>query len=81
MQCCGINGPADWESIGNKSIPTSCCKEVPLHELTQTFTCFEPNAYKDGCYLLFLEGLKQEAVIIGSSAAIVAALQVILYNH
>ncbi|XP_077293192.1 CD63 antigen-like [Arctopsyche grandis] len=78
LQCCGDNGPSDWLTFGNKTIPISCCKEAPFDENTKQASCPETLAFTSGCFPLLLEGLQQQSVILGSVAIIVAALQMVV---
>lgn len=54
LQCCGMNGPADWvDHSKNRTLRSSCCR--PEHIDTETQDCrlayplFKDKYFQDGC--------------------------------
>lgn len=73
MDCCGINGPADWNKVfPDGTIPKSCCKKLPVN----IDNCTLEWANKDGCKPILLQLLDKKSIILGGVGIGVALIQV-----
>lgn len=70
LQCCGINGAADWMANG-REVPTSCCPEG-------LNACNTGTAFARGCGPLLHDVVSGSGKLIAWIAMIFAAFEV---NH
>ncbi|XP_011629543.1 CD63 antigen-like [Pogonomyrmex barbatus] len=70
LECCGVTGPSDFNTIHHMSIPGSCCglKEE---------TCPESDAYQQGCAEALEDFFKSACKILGGIALGIAAAELI----
>uniref|UniRef100_A0A2M4AUK4 Tetraspanin n=2 Tax=Anopheles triannulatus TaxID=58253 RepID=A0A2M4AUK4_9DIPT len=78
MQCCGINGPEDWEPIyKNDTVPRACCHRMPVG----VNKCTREYASTEGCFSKLSNFLGSKSLIlagIGIGLAIVQLIAVLL---
>ncbi|CAH2217334.1 jg5644 [Pararge aegeria aegeria] len=77
LQCCGINGPADWKN-NSLPIPSTCCAGQELVENTPV-TCTEtsPTLHKKGCLDEILTHLKPLSLLLGGVGVGIAFVQLL----
>lgn len=74
LDCCGIQGPDDWEHVfHNTTLPPSCCSEIP----TTTEDCTKQHAHPKGCINKLLLLLNSNIAILASVATTVAIVQLL----
>jgi CD63 antigen len=76
LQCCGMNGPTDWNQIGlrDNAVPDSCCKELPAHGKCDSNSI---HLYEDGCMLRLKAAIESSALILGGVGVGIAIVQLI----
>lgn len=74
LDCCGIQGPSDWEDIfSNKTIPSSCCEMINLNEAD---VCTVIHARPNGCLKKLLGILDSKTLVLAGVVLGVAGIQV-----
>jgi CD63 antigen len=74
MECCGINGPKDWEPIyNNETVPRSCCPNLS----TQETQCTQSRAYDKGCMPKLLSFLDSKSLILAAVGLGIALAQLL----
>lgn len=75
-ECCGMNGPEDWNSVNrNNSLPHTCCPDSKDDGSCKLTT---PNKYTDSCVEKFKKNLEHYGGIIGGVGIGIAFSQVLL---
>ncbi|XP_029170963.1 CD63 antigen-like [Nylanderia fulva] len=77
LQCCGMNGPADWPKINyvdHAIVPDSCCKEVPTQSKCDINSI---SIQGDGCMMKLQSAIENNAMILGGVGIGVALIQLI----
>lgn len=73
FQCCGNQGPTDWDSLLPYP-PHSCC---PFNQYN--YYCDVDNHHNQGCHSALYDMVFRSILLIASSALVVGLLQVFLY--
>eukprot|EP00099_Drosophila_melanogaster_P014824 NP_523612.3 tetraspanin 39D [Drosophila melanogaster] len=75
LDCCGINGPNDWETVyRNSTLPAACCSVINLSEAKE---CTNTHATQHGCLQKLLEILDSKTLILASVVLGVAGIQML----
>ncbi|XP_033230609.1 CD63 antigen-like [Belonocnema kinseyi] len=84
LDCCGINGPADWSKAGfrDNTLPISCCQNVPMKNTTDKNsrgTCdMNSISVRDkGCVNKLRSFIEDKAVVLGGVGVGIALVQLI----
>jgi len=75
-ECCGLEGPLDYEKMyGNNTLPNSCCPS----QTDPLFKCDNQDKehYKQGCYPIFLDRVRSAVGVIGGVAIGIAVIELI----
>lgn len=86
VECCGVNGPEDWNDIFIPPTPSSNDSEDGFMNLTVPSSCCETidfdgntcQAYEHGCLNRMSFLISQSAVIVATGVTTVAFVQVYL---
>ncbi|EZA58822.1 CD63 antigen [Ooceraea biroi] len=76
LQCCGMNGPADWPMVGfpSNTVPDSCCKELPTQSKCDLNSI---HIYGEGCMTKLQSAIENNAMILGGVGIGIALIQLI----
>ncbi|EDW11969.1 CD63 antigen [Drosophila mojavensis] len=75
LDCCGTNGPNDWDPIfPNKTLPPACCKVINLSEAKE---CTTLHAVQQGCLQKLLHILDSKTLILAGVVLAVAGIQLL----
>ncbi|EFN80735.1 CD63 antigen [Harpegnathos saltator] len=73
LQCCGMNGPGDWNQIVQGNIvPDSCCKELPAQGKCDSNSI---HLNEDGCMAKLKAAIENSALILGGVGVGIAIVQ------
>lgn len=73
MHCCGIKGPADYESVfHNSSLPNSCCTKFS----PESNVCTQQNAIQEGCMKILLHFFESKSLLLAGVGIGIALIQV-----
>ncbi|XP_049807583.1 23 kDa integral membrane protein-like isoform X1 [Schistocerca serialis cubense] len=70
LNCCGINGPDDWNKAGLK-VPASCCPSYDLNEMCAS------KQYDKGCMDALEKLISHHAVVLGGVGIGIAFVQLV----
>lgn len=68
LQCCGVNGPNDWQTYAGIPPPSSCCSSG------SGATC---STFSKGCYDKVKEDISQYAVYVGIAGIGIGLIEII----
>nr|CAI5870207.1 unnamed protein product [Callosobruchus analis] len=68
MQCCGVDGPDDYNGV----VPTSCCQNSRVQ-----CPSVNNNVFPDGCAYKLYYKLESSSQVIGGVAIGIAAVEII----
>ncbi|EDV54438.1 CD63 antigen [Drosophila erecta] len=75
LDCCGTNGPNDWETVfPNSTLPAACCSEINLSEAKE---CTNVHATQRGCLGKLLDILDSKTLLLASVVLGVAGIQML----
>lgn len=76
LQCCGMNGPADWPKIGfpNNNVPDTCCNEIPAQSKCDLNSI---HIHDEGCIGKLKSAIENNALILGGVGIGIALIQFI----
>lgn len=73
MECCGTNGPTDWELVThNETLPDACCGAKPVGQVH----CDLSHAYKAGCLPKLQHLFESKSMLLASVGVGIALIQV-----
>lgn len=77
LNCCGINGYADWKA-NNLTIPDSCCSgQVIKEDVIAACTENSSTLHKDGCLTNLVQFFKDQAMLFGGVGLGIAFVQLL----
>lgn len=74
LECCGVEGPTDWQHVfHNETLPAACCKELPAaqHE------CDAKHSFQEGCKPKLKRFMDSKALTLVCICAAVVGVQLI----
>lgn len=83
FECCGVNSLTDWQTLGDESLPISCCPmrnetEVTDIQMSQNATtCSYEDAFTVGCKSLVTNQLDMSFHPVTVGVTVVLAIQLI----
>lgn len=86
LQCCGVNGPADWvDQSKNRTLRASCCRteyiDAETNDCRLAYPLFKDKYFQDGCVMKLkdkVDGNARSLIGVGIGIAFVQLLGIFL---
>lgn len=86
LQCCGVNGPADWvDQSRNRTLRTSCCRpehiDAETNDCRLAFPLFKDKYFQEGCVMKLKDKVDHNAralIGVGIGIAFIQLLGIFL---
>lgn len=86
LQCCGVNGPADWVDLSkNRTLRSSCCRpehiDIETNDCKLAYPLFKDKYFQEGCVTKLKAKIERNAeplIGVGIGIAFIQLLGIIL---